>query len=144
MILPDINVWIALAVSNHEHHPAAVRWLDSQLEVGAIAFCRVTQQGFLRLLSNQKMMERCGLPPMPNAQVWGAYQALMMDDRITFLPEPDGIEPLWKNFAARETTSTKLWMDAFLAAFAVTGEHTLATFDTAFRQFGGLKLVVLK
>ena len=144
MLLPDINFWIGLAVSNHEHHPAAARWLAKQQARDAVAFCRVTQQGYLRLLSNENMMTGYRLPPLSNAQVWASYQALVADDRITFLAEPAGIEPRWRDFGARDTASTKLWMDAFLAAFAVAGNHELVTFDSGFRQFAGLKFHLLK
>jgi uncharacterized protein len=64
------------------------------------------------------------------------------DDRITFAPEPDGIDPVWRGFAARSTSSPKLWMDAYLAAFALAGHHELATFDAGFRQFAGLTVRV--
>lgn len=144
MMLPDINVWIALTVSNHEHHAASVRWLETQQAPASIAFCRVTQQGCLRLLSNAKMMKGYGLPPLTNAEAWASYQALLEDDRMTFLAEPGGLEPLWRDFGARDTASTKLWMDAFLAAFAVAGKHELVSFDSGFRQFAGLKLQRLK
>jgi uncharacterized protein len=143
MILPDINIWVSLAVSNHAHHPAAVRWLETQEAPESVAFCRVTQQGYLRLLSNDKLMKGYGVTPRTNAQVWDLYQALLADYRMTFLPEPEDIEGVWRDFGARETVSTKLWMDAFLAAFAVAGEHELVTFDAGFQQFDGLKLNLL-
>ena len=54
--LPDVNVWIALAVSGQVHHRTASVWLE---EAGdeIITFCRVTQLGFLRLLTNQRVMD---------------------------------------------------------------------------------------
>ena len=144
MLLPDINVWLGLAVSNHEHHPFAIRWLDAQQKPASLGFCRATQQGYLRLLSNEKMMRTYRLPPLTNAQVWASYQALLADERITFLPEPEGLEPIWQRFGSRDTASTKLWMDAFLSAFAVAGNHELVSFDSGFREFAGLKLQRLK
>ena len=143
MILPDINVWLALAVSNHGHHAAAVRWLATHHAPASLAFCRATQQGYLRLLSNDRMMKNYSLPPLTNARAWDCYEALRQDDRVTFLAEPGGIEPLWHDLAARDTASGKLWMDAFLAAFAVAGGHEIVTFDSGFRQFAGLKLHLL-
>jgi len=143
MTLPDINTWLALVVSNHEHHATSLRWLETQQAPASIAFCRATQQGYLRLLCNEKLMKGYGLPTLTNAQALNSYQALLEDDRMTFLPEPDGLEPVWWDFAARDTASTKLWMDAFLAAFVVVGGHELVTFDAGFRQFAGLKLQLL-
>ena len=51
---------------------------------------------------------------------------------------------LWKDLAARGTASPKLWMDAYLAAFALAGEYRLVTTDAAYRQFKGLDLLVLE
>ena len=57
--LPDINVWIALAVAEHVHYEPAAEWLREPLDSSSkdeIAFCRVTQMGFLRLLTSPKAM----------------------------------------------------------------------------------------
>ncbi len=48
--LPDINVWIALAAEKHIHHPAARYWF-ANLHDERLTFCRLTQLGFLRLLT---------------------------------------------------------------------------------------------
>ena len=44
---------------------------------------------------------------------------------------------------ARDCASPKLWMDAYLAAFALAGRNQKVTTDAAFRQFQGLDLLVL-
>jgi len=54
-----------------------------------------------------------------------------------------GVERLWKELAARGTASPKLWMDAYLAAFALAGRYSMVTTDAGFRQFRGLDLLVL-
>lgn len=40
-------------------------------------------------------------------------------------------------------TSPKLWMDAYLAAIAITGGFQLLTTDQGFKQFAGLDLILL-
>ncbi len=45
MLLPDVNVWLALTFDSHVHHPAARQWFDN-LTNDACFFCRMTQQGF--------------------------------------------------------------------------------------------------
>ena len=67
----------------------------------------------------------------------------MGDSRIQYVAEPEGVEAEWKRFAARRTASPKLWMDAYLAAFAMVGGHQLVTTDEAFAQFVGLDEIVL-
>lgn len=145
MILCDSNVWLALALSKHSHHATARQWLGTIDAPASVLFCRATQQTFLRLLGNATVLGAYGNPPLTNRQAWSAYEALLKDDRITFRPdEPAGLEPLWKEIAARGTTSPKLWMDAYLAAFSLAGQYRMATTDAAFRQFRGLDLLVLE
>ena len=51
--LPDVNRWIALAAEGHVHHVPAREWFAAQ-PVASVAFCRITQMGLLRLLTNSK------------------------------------------------------------------------------------------
>ena len=72
-------------------------------------------------------------------------EALLTDDRIIFRPqEPAGLDLHWREFALRDTASPTLWMDAYLAAFALAGGYRMVTTDTGFRQFSGLDLVLLR
>lgn len=145
MILCDSNVWLALALSQHSHHTAARAWLGTIDTPASLLFCRATQHSFLRLLTNATVLGAYGNPPLTNRQAWSAYEALAADDRIVFRPdEPAGVEPLWKELALRGTASPKLWMDAYLAAFALAGQYRMVTTDAAFRQFRGLDLLVLE
>lgn len=145
MHLCDSNVWLALALSAHVHHPRARAWFDSLGEPGSVFFCRATQQALLRLLTNAAVLAPYGNPPLTNREAWTAYEALLGDDRIVFLAEePPGLERVWKQFGGRDSASPKLWMDAYLAAFAVTAGLRMVTNDVAFRQFGGLDLVLLE
>lgn len=50
---------------------------------------------------------------------------------------------MWKQLAAGRQNSPKLWMDAYLAAFAITGDLTLVSTDRGFKQSKELELVVL-
>ena len=60
--LPDVNVWIALAAERHTHHHAARRWFGN-LQNEKLAFCRLTQMGFLRLLTNRHVMQEEVMTP---------------------------------------------------------------------------------
>ena len=144
MWLCDNNVWLALALSGHVHHASASAWLVTVVEPASVLFCRATQQAFLRLLTNAAVLAPYGNPPLTNQQAWRAYEALLADDRIVFrAQEPTGLDRRWKELALRDTASPKLWMDAYLAAFARAGGYRMVTTDTAFRQFNGLQLVLL-
>lgn len=144
MDLCDSNVWLALALSRHAHHAKARAWLESVEEPASIAFCRATQQAFLRLLTNTAVLAPYGSPPLTNRQAWTAYEALVADDRIVFrAEEPVGLDRRWKTLALRDTSSPKLWMDAYLAAFAVAASCRLVTTDSAFKQFADLDLLLV-
>jgi predicted nucleic acid-binding protein len=88
-------------------------------------------------------MRSCGIQPLTNAEAWAQYDQLIADPKIGFADEPRDIEKHWKQLASRESASPKLWMDAYLAAFAIAGNHQFVTSDKAFSQFAGLKLIVL-
>ena len=144
MILCDSNVWLALTLFEHPHHTSALRWFDGVTEPRMVFFCRATQQSFLRLLTSAAVLAPIGNAPLTNRQAWNLYETLLTDDRIdTQFREPPGLERRWKEFALRDTSSPKLWMDAYLAAFALTGGYQFVTIDKAFSQFDGLNLALL-
>ncbi len=144
MDLCDSNVWLALALSKHVHHTAARDWLEGTAGRASVLFCRATQTTFLRLLTHSSVLAPYGNPPLTNRQAWDAYRSLIADDRIAFrAEEPAGLEAQWARFALRDTASPKLWMDAYLAAFAFAGGFRMVTSDAAFKQFRGLDLALI-
>lgn len=144
LYLCDTSVWLALALPDHVHHRIARSWFDEIDEVASIGFCRSTQQSFLRLLTVPAIASSYGSEPIRNEDAWRVYQTLLADDRITLYDEPAGLEPRWQAFSARSTSSGALWMDAYLAAFAVTMGCEFVTLDSGFRQFPGLNLLLLQ
>jgi len=140
--LADSNVLLALALSAHEHHVPVSSWLLQQT-TQEVAVCRMTQLALLRLLTTRAVLSPFGNPPLTNQQAWELYDGLLADPRMAFVPEPSGLEAYWKNLVRIPSASPKLWMDAYLAAFAITGGHQLVTIDSAFAQFQGLDLVLL-
>lgn len=143
MKLPDVNIWLALALSGHMHHRAACDWLDGQRERAGLCFCRATQQGLVRLLTTAGVLACYGNPPLTNREAWEVYEHFLEDDRFTFANEPEGVEETWKSWAVRDTNSPKLWMDAYLAAFALRSGFQMVTTDKAFSRLTGLDVLVL-
>lgn len=131
--LPDVNVWVALAVGEHVQHAAAKAWLDDC--AASVAFCRVTQMGLLRLLTNSRVMAGDALSA---ARAWNVLDAFCEDGRVLFVPEPSGLEDRWRAITKRPNTGPNFWTDAYLAAFAATMEFTVVTFDKSFRQHKGV------
>jgi toxin-antitoxin system PIN domain toxin len=143
MKLADTNVWLALTLSKHVFHDVAHNWLAAQTLPGDIGFCRATQQSLLRLLTTEAVLNRYGSAPLTNSEAWTVYESLLADQRVSFLDEPAGLESHWKQLAVRKESSPKLWMDAYLAAFAVAAGLQFVTTDHAFTQHAGLDVVVL-
>src|SRR5436305_8310496 len=104
MLLPDVNLWLALAFEAHVHHPSAKTWLDGLSDEKACGFCRTTQQGFLRLATNPKAF---GDEAVTLAKAWQLYDAFLADPRIAFLEEPAGTETIWRNYTRTQTFSPK-------------------------------------
>jgi len=142
MVLADSNIWLALAISKHAFHPMARGWLAGRAPREAL-FCRATQYSFLRLLTTAAVLAPYGIPPLGNKAAWSVYEGFLADERISWVEEPRGLDAYWKKWAAGSKASPKLWMDAYLAAFAVAGGYELVTTDKAFKQFKGLSLLVL-
>lgn len=88
-------------------------------------------------------MERYGVQPLTNKEAWAVYDAYMADSRISYCDEPEELQFTWRQFASQGTSSPKMWMDAYLAAYAVAGGYRMVTTDTAFRQWKKLDLLAI-
>ena len=135
--LPDVNVWIALAAEGHVHHVAARDWFTAQ-PAASVAFCRITQMGLPRLLTNSSVM---GRGPRTIVQAWDTFAQLRSDRRSVFAIEPNGVESAWRQLMTQAGVGPSSWTDAYLAAFAEAHSFTLVTFDTGFQRWPALKLV---
>jgi len=113
--LLDANALIALAISEHEHHDTAVRWVA---EVDEIALCPIVEGALVRF------MVRAG---ESYTTALAALSALHASSRCAFWP--DSISYTDANlrhvFGHRQVT------DAYLAALAASRGCLLATFDQA-------------
>ncbi|NKY50309.1 TA system VapC family ribonuclease toxin [Nocardia vermiculata] len=124
MTLVDVGVWLAAVWGKHQHHEVAATWIDEH--PGNLLFCRVTQTGLLRLLSNPSVM---GSDVVTRSGAWRVFDQLLEDERISWVDEPMELEGVFRAVSAREDNSHKLWTDDYLAAFAQTASVELATLD---------------
>ncbi len=137
-LLPDVNFWLALLFDAHVHHPPALVWFNG-LSDEICYFCRLTQQGFLRLGNNPKVFPMA----VPVAVAWQLYDTTLTDPRVSFASEPAGLETAWRQFTRGRQFSPHLWNDAYLAAFALAGDYEVVTFDKGFAQFAGISTTIL-
>ena len=130
-VFPDLNVWIALTLVEHQHHRIAWKWYRSLPETTDLVFCRFTQMGFLRLLTLRAVT---GDQVLSQRQAWAAYDRWIEESDCVFAEEPYGLESNFRQLADLTEPSPKAWADSYLAAFAKSKSIDLVTFDRALHQ----------
>lgn len=145
--LLDLNVWMALAIDTHPQHTAARAWLDeATIPAGGLLFCLQTEMGLLRLLTQAGTMKAFGLAALTNTEALAFVRKTQSDPKVARVESPPPItREIWLRAAATKTPSPNVWMDAWLAAFAIALDAEMVTFDSGFENFTihGLKLVLL-
>lgn len=131
LVVPDINVWLALSAPEHPHNRAARSWWRQH--DGVIAFVRPSQLGFLRLITTAAAMDG---KPLSIDEAWHVYDRFYDDDRVTFCSEPADVERRFREKAVGSAASPKVWADAWLLAVAEAAGGVLVTFDKALAARG--------
>lgn len=137
--LADVNVWAALTSDKHVHHLTAKNWLQG-VGMEQIAFCRITQLGFLRILTNSHVMNDDVLDPI---HAWQVYDELCADPQIIYLPEQAGFNEFWRRIGDQVVGGSNAWTDAYLGAFAEHADATVVTFDRRFKAVGNCDVLLL-
>lgn len=142
----DTNVWLALVLTEHPGHQVAQDWFKRlKQEPKSLLFCRFTEQSVLRLLTSEKVLRNLNLEAFTNDEAVETLIGMQRNPTVGTETEAPSTKKLWLKLAARPSASPQLWIDAYLAAFAISGHHQMVTFDKGFRQFNaeGLKLKLL-
>ena len=126
--LLDVNVLVALAWPNHVHHEAAHRWFR-QAGSDGWATCPLTQTGFVRVSSNDRILPDARTPA----------EAIALLEKMTLVPGhvfwSDDTSLCSSKFVFREhLTGYRQVVDAHLLALALTRGGRLATFDRGVRE----------
>lgn len=143
--LLDTNVWIAAIFTTHPFHNPAQQLLQQATPAAPAVFCRSTEQSFLRLTSTPTLLKAYGAEGLTNRDALVALDALQWQPQVCIRDEPPGLSTLWRTMASMETASPKVWMDAYLAAFAIGSALRLVTLDHDFKNFvpQGLDLALI-
>jgi hypothetical protein len=128
LLFPDVNVWVALNYGRHAHHGVARQWYEAQPANAQIVFCRQTQLGLFRILTTIAVMAQ---DVLTQQACWQLYDRWVLTGQVVWADEPHDLETALRTRTAAATASPKVWMDAYLAAFAEGGHFTLVTFDRA-------------
>ena len=143
--LLDSNVWVAATFPHHEFHTVAQSFLETTTTASPALFCRATEQSFLRLATSLRLLIRYDRAAMSNRDALAGFNLLLTRPDIRSCDEPPGTATLWHKLATRDSASPKVWMDAYLAAFAISGGLEFVTLDRDFQSYGahGLRLRLL-
>jgi len=143
--LVDSSVWVAAVFPQHPHHVQAQDELSIATPPAPAVFCRATQQSFLRLITTPQILRAYAVEAMTNRSAWKTFELLRAHSSIVVHDEPPGTVALWHRLAAGDTASPKVWMDAYFAAFAISGGLRLVTLDRDFKRYEthGLRLRLL-
>jgi uncharacterized protein len=131
----DSSVWIASIFTTHPFHEQAQTALHDATPANPAVFCRSTQQSVLRLASTPALLKAYGADGLTNRDALVALDALMALPQVCEREEPPGTVALWHRLASRDTASPKVWMDAYLAAFAISSGLRFVTLDDDFKTY---------
>ena len=134
-VLLDVNLLLALAWPNHQHHALAHGWFQREA-IHAWATCALTQLGFVRLSSNPAFTEEA-VTPMEAATLLRRF----CDHRAhRFWESPPACNPdLYKHAIGHQQVN-----DAWLVEAARHNKGRLATLDFRLRAHDASgKLVVV-
>ncbi|HEX5228822.1 MAG TPA: hypothetical protein VFW44_13980 [Bryobacteraceae bacterium] len=86
---PDLNVWLALSDSGNSRAKGAWAWWQGLPSDCSLLFCRFTQLGLLRLLTNPSVMGDYAYTLQGG---WAVYDRWLNDPRVQFHPEPRSLD----------------------------------------------------
>lgn len=137
--LPDVNVWLALVDENHARHNKAKEYWEEQSRP-KIAFCRVTELGFLRLSTRKDVLSR----PLTRVEAWDIYRRYRMEAGVAFIEDSSEIDAQFRMLSCAEDFPHRLWTDSYLAALADYRNCRVVSFDTDFKRFPSIDFLHLK
>ena len=144
--LIDPCVWLALSFEAHLCHRQTRQALLDSTPDHPWLWCRATQQSFLRLASTPSLLNAYGAPTATNRDAFNVLQALSALPQVAVVKEAPNLMACWMKLACLDQAAPKRWMDAYLAAMAITGGWRLLTLDRDFLGFvnDGLDLQLMQ
>lgn len=130
LLLPDVNVLLAIAWPNHQFHLAAIEAMSSRKRW---ATCALTQLGFIRLSSNPTAIATAKSP----REAAGLLARLVADSLHTYLeglPAPASED--WRDAFAGLLGHQQV-TDAYLLRLAAVNNAVLVTFDRRLKSLAG-------
>jgi toxin-antitoxin system PIN domain toxin len=136
VILVDANLLVYAHVRDYEQHERARTWLDAQFGDGArVGLPWPSLLAFLRLVTNPRLFER----PEPAASAWEQIEE-WLDREGAWAPAPTARHrEVLASLLSRVNVTGNLVPDAHLAALAIEHGLMVASADSDFARFPGLR-----
>jgi toxin-antitoxin system PIN domain toxin len=136
MILVDANILLYAEDSLSEHHRAARDWWDSQLSgPEPVGLCWPVITSFMRIATNIRLHRR----PLTLKESIERVQSWLDQPCVRVLTPTEQHWTLFQQMLRVSKATGNLVSDAHLAALAVEHNSTLASTDTDFARFRGLR-----
>jgi toxin-antitoxin system PIN domain toxin len=136
VILVDTNIPLYAEDSLSEHHDAARAWWDEQLSgPEPLALCWPVVTAFIRIGTNARLHKR----PLTLKEAVECVQSWLDQPCVCILTPAEQHWAIFQRMLRAGNATANLVSDAHLAALAVEHNCTLASSDTDFARFRGLK-----
>lgn len=136
MRIVDLNVLLYAVNAGSVHHAAVRAWWERTLsEDDTVGLPWLVLVGFLRVATNPRVFLR---PLDPKAAI-GRIDAWLALDNVRLAREKDDHWEVLRGLIAGAGTAGNLATDAHLAALAISHDATLASCDTDFARFKGVR-----
>ena len=137
MILPDLNILLHAYNPDFPRHRIAKQWWEQALdgEMGPIGLAWVTALGFLRIATNRNALER----PMRAEDAVGIVRSWLAQEPVRIVTPGERHAEILFGLLEGLGTAGNLTTDAHLAALALEYRAEVATSDTDFARFPGLR-----
>ncbi|MEI8036897.1 MAG: type II toxin-antitoxin system VapC family toxin [Verrucomicrobiota bacterium] len=136
MILIDANLLLYAEDSLSPHHAAAKAWLDKQLSgADPVGLCWTTLTAFLRITTNQRIMQR----PLSLAEASAKVSGWLAQPCVR-LVQPTSLHwAILQKIMAEAGVVANLVPDAHLAALAMEHASVLCSADGDFARFSSIR-----
>lgn len=137
MILTDTNVLLHAVNEDSPRHELARDWLNDALSgAEVVAFAWIALLGFVRIATKEAVFSN----PLTPGDALDLIDDWLARPLTAILDPGDGHAAIMRELIERAGTAGDLTSDAHLAAIAIERGARIATFDTDFHRFHGLRV----
>ena len=135
-MLLDANLLLYAVDADSKHNPVAAAWLEETLNGdNRIGLPWQTIGAFLRIITHPRVTEN----PLPPSEAWSYVADWLAVPVVWIPPATEVIARVYAGICAQADVAGNLVPDAQLAALAIQHGVELASADSDFQRFPGLR-----